>query len=86
MSTLRALPANKCFCSQSPDPAGRPLGASLTIAELRYALKGIRDVKQIESLHERFQQSHRNILRMAARVGVELSIPSVLPNEIGAAL
>ena len=70
----------------APDPAGRPLGASLTIAELRYALKEVRDVKQLESLHERFQQSHRNILRMAAREGVELSIPSVLPNEIGAAL
>jgi len=70
----------------APDPAGTPLGASLTMAELRYALKEVRDMKQLESLHERFQQSHRNILRMAAREGVELSIPSVLPNEIGAAL
>jgi hypothetical protein len=70
----------------APDAAGRPLGASLTIAELRHALKEVRDVKQLESLHERFQQSHRNILSMAAREGVELSIPSVLPNEIGAAL
>jgi hypothetical protein len=65
----------------APDPAGRPLGASLTTAELRNALQEVHDVKQIESLRERFQQSHRNILRMAAREGVELSIPSVLPNE-----
>ncbi|HLY16053.1 MAG TPA: hypothetical protein VKR61_02455 [Bryobacteraceae bacterium] len=63
----------------APDSAGRPLGASLTIGELRFALKEVRDVKQLESLHERFHQSHRNILRMAAREGVELSIPSVLP-------
>jgi hypothetical protein len=70
----------------APDPAGRPLGASVTIAELRHALKEVRDVKQLEWLRERFQQSHRNILRMAAREGVELSIPSVLPDEIGGGL
>ncbi len=68
----------------APDSAGRPLGGSLTIDELKYALKEVRDVKQLQSLHERFQQSHRNILRMAAREGVELSIPSVLPNKVGA--
>ena len=62
------------------DPVGTPLGASLTIAELECALKGIRDVKQLERLDERFQHSHRNISRMAAREGVELFIPSVLPN------
>ena len=70
----------------APDSAGRPLGGSLTIDELKYALKEVRDVKQLQSLHERFQQSHRNILRMAAREGVELSIPSVLPNKVGAPL
>jgi hypothetical protein len=67
----------------APDSAGRPLGASLTTAELRYALQEVRDVKQLASLHERFQQSRRNILRMAAREGIELSVPSVLPDEIG---
>ncbi|MGA2739339.1 MAG: glycosyltransferase family A protein [Bryobacteraceae bacterium] len=66
----------------APDPAGRPLGASLTTAELRYALKEVRDVKQLESLHEKFQQSHRNILRMAAREGVDLFNLPLLPNEI----
>lgn len=70
----------------APDPAGTPLGASLTTAELRNALNEVSDLKQLESLRERFQQSHRYILRMAAREGVELSIPSVLPNEIGAPL
>ena len=69
----------------APDVAGRPLGASLTIAELRDALKEVGDVKQLAMLRERFQQSHRNILRMADREGVELSIPSVFPHEVGAA-
>jgi hypothetical protein len=62
------------------DPAGRPLGGSLTVADLKQALQEVRDVKQLESLRERFQQSQRNILRMAAREGVDLSVPSVLPS------
>jgi hypothetical protein len=65
----------------APDSQGRPLGGSLTIAELREALNEVRNVRQLESLRERFQQSRRNILRMAAREGVELSIPSVLPGD-----
>jgi hypothetical protein len=65
----------------APDFAGRRFAGSLTVAELRRALKQVRDAKQLESLHERFRQSQRNILRMAAIEGVELSIPSVLPNE-----
>ena len=65
----------------APDPAGRHLGGSLTVAELRQALRDVRDVKQLHALRERFLQSQRNILRMAAREGVDLSIPSVLPNE-----
>ena len=66
----------------APDAKGRPLGGSLTIEELTQALKEVRDAKQLELLRERFGQSERNILRMAAREGVELSIPSVLPNEM----
>jgi hypothetical protein len=63
------------------DAAERPLGTSLTVAELRRALKGIRDVKQVELLRERFQLSRRNIIRMAAQEQVELRIPSVGPDE-----
>ena len=63
----------------APDPAGTPLGGSVTVADLRQALTRVCDVKQLESLRERFQQSQSNILRMAAREGLELSIPSVLP-------
>ena len=66
----------------APDSAGRSLGGSLTVAELRQALTDVRDVTQVEPLYERFRQSRRNILRMAAMEGVELSIPSVLPNEM----
>ncbi len=65
----------------APDPAGTPLGGSMTVVELQRVLKGVRDAKQLESLRERFQQSRQTILRMAAREGIELSIPSVLPNE-----
>jgi hypothetical protein len=65
----------------APDSAGRPLGASLTVDDLRQALTRVRDAEQIDSLRARFQQSRRNILRMAAREQVVLSIPSVLPNE-----
>jgi hypothetical protein len=61
------------------DRAGIPLGGSVTVADLRQALTRVCDVKQLESLRERFQQSRSNILRMAAREGLELSIPSVLP-------
>ena len=64
----------------APDAEGTPLGGSLTVAELRHALTDVADAKQLESLRERFRQSQRNILRMAAREGVELSIPSILPN------
>jgi hypothetical protein len=70
----------------APDPAGKPLGGSLTVADLRRVLREVRDAKQLESLRRRFEQSRRTILRMAAREGIELSIPSVLPNEGGTAL
>ena len=65
----------------APDSSGTPLGGSLTIAELRQALRDVDDTEQLESLCENFQRSERNILRMATREGVELSIPSVLPKE-----
>jgi hypothetical protein len=65
----------------APDDRARPLGGSLTLAEMKHALQEIREVKQLASLRERFQQSRVNILRMAAREGVTLTIPPVLPNE-----
>jgi hypothetical protein len=65
----------------APDSEGMSLGGSLTVDDLREALTQVRDVKQLESLREIFQQSQRNILRMAVREGVELSIPSVLPDQ-----
>ncbi len=66
----------------APDEAGRSLGGSLTVAELRRGLEAIRDGKQLESLRERFRQSRQNIRRMANREGVELSIPSVLDDRV----
>jgi hypothetical protein len=64
----------------APDPAGTALGGSLTVAEMRQVLKQIGDIKQLDTLRERFRQSRRNILRLAAAAGVELSIPFVAPN------
>lgn len=64
----------------APDAGGRPFGGSLTVDELRHALREVRDTREMESLRARFQQSERNILRMAATEGFALTIPSVLPN------
>jgi hypothetical protein len=61
------------------DAAGRPLGSSLTLDELKHALERISDVEQLETLRQRFAQSRHNIQRMAALEGVELSIPPVPP-------
>jgi|SRR5579863_393219 len=62
----------------APDQGGTPLGGSLTVADLKQVLKGVRDTKQRALLRERFKRSQQNILRMAAQEGVELSIPFVL--------
>jgi hypothetical protein len=62
----------------APDPAGTPLGGSMTVAEIRRVLKDTRDAKQVALLREKFQQSRRTIERMAAREGIELTIPSEL--------
>jgi hypothetical protein len=65
----------------APDPAGTSLGASLTVADLKAALQEIRDANQLATLRGRFEQSQRNIQQMAAREGIELSIPSVLTSD-----
>jgi hypothetical protein len=69
----------------APDSAGVALGSSLTVAEIKQALNDVRDAGQLESLRRSFRQSDENILRLAEREGVELAIPSVLP-EARAAL
>jgi hypothetical protein len=61
------------------DAAGRPLGSSLTLDELKHALERICDAQQLETLRQRFAQSRHNIQRMAALEGVEISIPPVPP-------
>jgi hypothetical protein len=61
------------------DSVGVALGGSLTVDEMRQALSGVRDADRLETLRRGFRQSHDNILRLARREGVELTIPSVLP-------
>lgn len=63
------------------DPAGTPLGASATVADLAKVLREFRGTKHLESLREGFQRSRRAISRMAAREGVELSLPPLLGNN-----
>lgn len=65
----------------APDRAGNALGGSLTLAEFRRCLGGIRDGKQLESLRSRFRQSRQNLLRVANVEGVELSIPAVMEDD-----
>ncbi len=63
----------------APDSAGTPLGSSLTLIEIRQALDEIGDAAQLVSLRRSFSGARANITRLAAREGVELSIPEVLP-------
>jgi hypothetical protein len=63
----------------APDSVGTPLGSSLTVAEIRQALDEIGDAAQLDSLRRSFNGARANIMRLAAREGLELSIPEVLP-------
>lgn len=65
----------------APDAAGTPLGGSVTLANLRKAVENIRDARDVGRLRERFQRSRRATVRMAAREGVNVEIPWVLPDE-----
>jgi hypothetical protein len=61
------------------DSTGVALAGSLTVDEIRQVLNGVHDADRLEAIRRGFRQSHDNILRMARREGVELAIPSVLP-------
>jgi hypothetical protein len=61
----------------APDFSGTVLGGSMTIPELRRAIKDLRDPERLTKLRDGFRRSEQSILKMAAREGVELSIPSV---------
>ena len=63
------------------DSTGAALGSSLTVAELRQALKEVDDAVKLESLRRSFQKARANIMRLAEREGVTLTIPEVLPEN-----
>ena len=65
--------------SFATDSAGTALGSSLTVAEMRRALSGIGDEVKVDPLRRRFQESRADIMRLAEREGVALTIPTVLP-------
>jgi hypothetical protein len=62
----------------SPNAAGVPLGSSMTWAELTGAVKVIRDERLLGELRERFELSRVNILRLAEREGVAVTVPPLL--------
>jgi hypothetical protein len=62
---------------------GVHLGGSVSVDVLRRALQNIHDSQELEKLRVRFQHSTRNVTRMAEREGVQISIPSVLPDFVG---
>lgn len=59
------------------NPAGVALGGSLTWTELSRAVQAISDEKVRGELEERASQSRANILRMAAREGVSIEVPTL---------
>ncbi|MBV8199648.1 MAG: hypothetical protein JOZ15_03395 [Acidobacteria bacterium] len=59
--------------------AGRPLAASLPAAGLARALAEIADEERRAVLRDYFRRSDRAIALLAAREGVELAIPRVIP-------
>jgi hypothetical protein len=63
----------------APDSAGTALGSSLTVAEIRQALDEIGDAARLDSLRRSFNGARDNIMRLAAREGIEVAIPEVLP-------
>jgi len=69
------------FASNS---AGEHLGGSVTVEMLRRAMHSIREANELERLRARFEQSARQVLQMAEREGIQLSLPSVL-SELAAA-
>jgi hypothetical protein len=58
--------------------AGVPLGGSMTWTELTGAVGALRDEKLRGELCERARLSRENILRMAAREGVTIEVPTLL--------
>jgi hypothetical protein len=65
----------------APNADGVALGSSMTLSELRQAVSEVRDAAALASLRCGFQRSRDNILRLARLEGIELTIPSVLPQN-----
>lgn len=61
------------------DAQGVPCGGSLTADALRHALAGVEDGERRRTLAAYFARSDRAMARLAAREGVAVSPPAVLP-------
>ncbi|HZF07965.1 MAG TPA: hypothetical protein VFE33_04155 [Thermoanaerobaculia bacterium] len=61
--------------------AGEPLAGSLPAAGLARALAQVTDPARRSALRAYFQRSDRAIARLAAREGIELALPRVIPES-----
>lgn len=64
----------------APGPDGEPLAGSVTVAALRRILGEVRDPTLQESIARSYARSERAIARLAAREGIALELPEVLPD------
>ena len=63
----------------APDTLGNSLGGSMTVETLRRTLGKIRDLQQKSMLRECFAHSDQAILKMAAKEGIDFTIPAIVP-------
>lgn len=69
----------------APGPAGEPLGGSLTADALRRVLGAVEDAAVRAKLRAYFGRSDRSASRLAAREGVRITLPDVVPGRWGEA-
>jgi len=65
----------------APDAHGTPRGASLTADALADALAGIDEPERRRALAAYFARSRAALARLAAREGVEITLPSIVPDS-----
>ncbi|HET6843449.1 MAG TPA: hypothetical protein VFK06_17485 [Candidatus Angelobacter sp.] len=65
----------------APDASGNSLGGSMSLSALRRILKNIHAPQQQHTLREWFERSNMAILRMAAREGIDFTIPPIIPED-----
>ena len=65
----------------APGPGGEPCGGSLTAGALSRALAAVEDAERRRVLAAYFARSDRALARLAAREGLEIAPPAVVPES-----